>query len=732
MTSQLPAGMRFRVLTLMALLGLLPAAPARADDWTTYADPNNLQDIAAEGNDLWIASSGGALRYNVPSGNFTQFPRRSAGGPVSQDLTSVCVFEPERLVYFGSEDNGVSEFDLDDVRWRRFRDIPDSRVPVNRIACLGTKVYIATDQGYIARHSAANSTICNEIDRACCGVSATCLFPSFDVRDFALQGDRLWAATANGPAEHDSLGTPRPQFSWRSRKTRPEVTDARSIVVHEGEVFLATGSPAGLFKWNGTGETWDDASLGLTPNRGLGQFARLQSIAGTLWLSTDYGAFTWNGSGWSAAGLANISVRGVAAINVPDDNPDAVIYAATSIGLHVRNGDGSWTLIPAPGPTLDVAGQAIDVDRNGVVHLGTLIGVMSVTPDGIWTTRRNGQDGIDPSDIFSVHADSQNRLWLGKCCCRNPPACPTQFIDDGVVSTPVEAWDGWGIAEDGAGRMWIGSNSTGVTVLGANGSSIATLTPTSTGGALRSLSIRTLLAEGDRVWLGHEDRGLQLLRTGGDPANMAGYTWKTFTTSDVPDATVADIAREGASIWVLTSAYLMRFQGESRTDLIALNVGNESRRGYAVDVDAKGNKWVGTSNGVLRIDRSGNVVVFNTSNSDLIANEVLDVAIDPTTDDVLFQTRIGASRLRPGSDPDPSDTADYFLFPNPFRSGSGLVKIGGGSADNAEVVDLLGRPVASFDPAFGWDGTGRNGQPVAPGVYVITVGGQNLRLAVLD
>jgi hypothetical protein len=111
---------------------------------------------------------------------------------------------------------------------------------------------------------------------------------------------------------------------------------------------------------------------------------------------------------------------------------------------------------------------------------------------------------------------------------------------------------------------------------------------------------------------------------------------------------------------------------------------------------------------------------------------VLDVAIDPTTDDVLFETRIGASRLRPGSDPDPTDSAEFYLFPNPFRIGAGAVKVGGGSADNATVVDLLGRPVTSFDPALGWDGNSADGTPVAPGVYVISVGGQVLRLAVLD
>jgi hypothetical protein len=48
------------------------------------------------------------------------------------------------------------------------------------------------------------------------------------------------------------------------------------------------------------------------------------------------------------------------------------------------------------------------------------------------------------------------------------------------------------------------------------------------------------------------------------------------------------------------------------------------------------------------------------------------------------------------------------------------------------VTDLLGRGVASFDPALGWDGTDSGGEPVAPGIYLIRVGDQLLRLAVLE
>ena len=38
---------------------------------------------------------------------------------------------------------------------------------------------------------------------------------------------------------------------------------------------------------------------------------------------------------------------------------------------------------------------------------------------------------------------------------------------------------------------------------------------------------------------GRIERGLQILRHGGNPTNTAGYQWKTFTTGQVPDPAIS-------------------------------------------------------------------------------------------------------------------------------------------------------------------------------------------------
>jgi hypothetical protein len=246
--------------------------------------------------------------------------------------------------------------------------------------------------------------------------------------------------------------------------------------------------------------------------------------------------------------------------------------------------------------------------------------------------------------------------------------------------------------------------------------------------------------EGGRIWLGHEDRGLQILTPGADPANPAGFTWKTFTgegSSPLPDAAVSDIAVEGSDVWVLTSGNLTRFRGTARLgDPIALSIGTVPRRGNALAVDRRGIKWVATNSGILKVTPAGQVSVLDMSNSDLISNEVLDAAVDPLSGDLLFITRLGTCRLKPGAGTAGNDGSGLYLYPNPFLpwdiAGSATVKIGGGAADNAVVTDILGRPVARFDPLVGWDGADDHGKLVAPGIYLVVVDGREiLRLAVI-
>lgn len=713
-----PAFIGALCLALTIAAGGLAVAPSRvqADDWTTYAHPNDLRDVTVAGGKLWLATTGGALSYDLAGGAFQQYPRRLAGGPVSQDLTSVAYDAVNGIIYFGSADAGVSQYRPAEDRWRRFDEIPDN--DIRSVTTAGGQLFVATASGFAIRRSTSRTDLCNDIDRACCGVEGeACDFPSFDVRDFALVDTVLWTVTAGGPAE------------LRGGLWHPHVTsaalNARTVEGQDGTTWIATPSAQGVYRWDAAAQEWAAAGGGLPAGQDLGDLVRLVNTGGELLLCGNPGIFRLEGGNWVSLGLER-GARSVVKV-------DGVYYGCTREGLF-KGGPGGWTQLLASGPPLNIAGQAIDVANDGTLWIGTIGGAMALSPAGAWSIVRNGQGGVANFDIFSIFVDSADRLWLGKCCCREVPKCPTQFVNDGTVSPELAAYDGWGMSEDGQHRLWIGSNFGGAYVLNADGSLLTELTGENTGGALRSTSVRTTATDGTRVWLGYEDAGLSILDTKGDPANVAGYSWRYFngqSGSQLPDATVSDIEVVGSNdAWVLTSANLVHFQNNQKSKQVGLNSGGEPRRGNALAIDGKGTKWVATSSGVLRVDRNDNVTVINTGNSDLIANEVLDVAIDPTNGDILFETRLGASRLREVAEPFTGGD-DSFAYPNPFQpDGTARLMVGGSTATDGTVYDLVGRPVARFALNEGWDGRDNSGEFVAPGLYLVVSGGTSLRVAV--
>ena len=706
-----------------ALTLVLLAGPARADVWTTYAYPNDIRDITRVGQDLWMATTGGVLHYDLTAGQFEQLTRRASGGPLSQDMTSVAWDDADKRLFFGSSDLGVSEYDPESDHWSRFEFLPSN--DITALAARDGIVYIGTSAGFAIRRSASRTDICNDIDRGCCGPNPVqCDFPSFEVHDWAPgAGGVVWAATAAGPAEFSD-------GKWRGHPITG-VSDARSVEFIGDQLFAAGPGNGEVFRWNAGASRWDPASGGLRGGQSLGDLVRLAVAGNDLYLCCAYGLFRWNGEGWSGTGLEDLGVRGVTTV----DQPSRDLAVATQRGLYFRVLTGptsQWQESLAPGPPLNIPGAAVAAARDGTLHIGTLGGVMSLGTDGVWTSHRNGAGGINSSEIYSLYADSRSRLWLGKCCCRSIPNCPLQYLDDGVASAELQAYDGWGIAEDGAGRFWIGSNSTGLTVLDATGALLANVAPS--GGGLASPSVRAVAVRGNDVWIGHEERGLQIARTNGNPANPAGYGWRTFNSgsSALPDEAVVALEMRGRDTWVLTSSYLVQYTDEVKVRQFPLNFDGEPRRGSSLAIDRKGTKWVGTINGLLRVNGAGETSLLTTRNSDLINDEILDAELDPKSGDLFFATRIGTSRLKPGAGP-ATPEVELYLYPNPFRPESGQrVKVGGGIADNADVFDVAGRMVTHFIPAEGWDGSAIDGRPVAPGVYLVVVDGREpLRLALL-
>ncbi len=145
-----------------------------------------------------------------------------------------------------------------------------------------------------------------------------------------------------------------------------------------------------------------------------------------------------------------------------------------------------------------------------------------------------------------------------------------------------------------------------------------------------------------------------------------------------------------------------------------------------IAVDGANRKWVGTNSGAFLISADGTeqLLYFNTDNSPLISNVVLNITIDGTTGDVYFGTDKGVISYRYTATEGVAESSEVHVFPNPVREDyTGTIAINGLTQDaEVRITDMAGRTVWQTRALGGqaiWDGNGYDGDRAATGVYMV-------------
>lgn len=146
-------------------------------------------------------------------------------------------------------------------------------------------------------------------------------------------------------------------------------------------------------------------------------------------------------------------------------------------------------------------------------------------------------------------------------------------------------------------------------------------------------------------------------------------------------------------------------------------------------IDGGGRKWFGTkANGVYLIsaDNMTQVKHILSSNSPLLSDNILSIAINNATGEVFFGTDKGlCSYMSDATTPSDRPSKDNtYAYPNPVKPGyTGPITIVGLSMNaDVKIVTTNGVLVAagiSNGGSFVWDGKDKFGKPVASGVYMV-------------
>ena len=149
MIRSLGAGLR-----AASILFLISAGAARAQSggiWETFLNGNEMRDLVAVEDVLYIATTGGAVRF--ADGEFTQWNREPFG--ILSDSVRVVAQSPEGEIWFGTERRGISLLDPRTENWSPFTSILQP-IPGNSVRAIRFQestdgqslLLVGAEQGY--------------------------------------------------------------------------------------------------------------------------------------------------------------------------------------------------------------------------------------------------------------------------------------------------------------------------------------------------------------------------------------------------------------------------------------------------------------------------------------------------------------------------------------------------------------------------------------------------------
>lgn len=196
----------------------------------------------------------------------------------------------------------------------------------------------------------------------------------------------------------------------------------------------------------------------------------------------------------------------------------------------------------------------------------------------------------------------------------------------------------------------------------------------------------------NEVWMG-TDKGVALYNSTGDPFTTAPKAQRVKIPTEIPGY----------------AAYLLEYE-----------------RVTAIAVDGGNRKWFGTRDAGVFLqseDGSEQLQMFNMQNSPLPSNNIVDIAVNSQTGEVIFATDKGMVGYYGDAIGGKENFDEVKIFPNPVRPGMNLVTITNLMEDaSVRITDVSGNLVffaTANGGAITWDARNLNGNRVATGVYLV-------------
>jgi hypothetical protein len=444
-----------------------------------------------------------------------------------------------------------------------------------------------------------------------------------------------------------------------------------------------------------------------------------------------------------------------------DENQNLWI-ASYGGGLVSNQGGGQWSIIPN-GPSsvsvfdMEASQNILHAVQGGVTSIwGNLFrsAPLQTFMDQQWSTRSNWEDrdlitlAIDPSDPMHVYAGSWGWGLI-------------EFTQQGInryteVNSSLQTFLPGnfvrigGVAFDPAGNLWMTNTKVS--------EPISVLKPDGNWKSFRVDDLLTdynalgdvLVTQSGHLWvIVPRGNGLFAMDNNFTVNDISDDQYRKVSVEDRFGKVITNDVRsfaedQNGNLWlgtnqgilVMYSPYRLFTDGElyAQPVLIPRNDGSGladpllgTQIVSCVEVDGANRKWLGTAGGgVYLVSEDGleEIHQFNSTNSPLLSDNIIDICVDGTSGEVFFGTDKGIISFK-GDALSGSDLYnEVVVYPNPVRETyEGPVAIKGLVANtNVKITDIGGNLVFETESLGGqaiWDGTNFRGERVATGVYMV-------------
>lgn len=733
--------------------------------WLDHLPYSNVVDVHSEGDIVYCATEQGLFIYDHENKSIDRLSKINGLSDVG--LTALAWSEKHKVLMIG-----YSNGNLDLINGREVENIRDIRQSgnyvglkqINKIVIIGDIAYICTNFGMVTYDLEVGITK----ETLIIGSDGTELV----VNDVAIIRDSIYAATSQGLL---TASTSEELIFFKNWYLDASAGSPISQVENfDDKVVINVPSAAPIFDklYYRQGNVWQQITE--IPDSAVN--LDIRTSGGELSVSNGTSARTYDPS---FNNVLNVQVGVLAPQPIGTKDVNSLSLVAASVGktldyYWVASNDGLYASIRFDGansyqenitPNSPISKSALKMyhdDYRLFVAPGGISQVYAPTfnNDGFydltdyqWTNVPNSDFG-DYKDIvdFVTDPEDETHFYASAYGSGILEFKDNQFVrlinatstNDGFpfIANSTEHRVG-GLDTDEEGNVWFTNSKTDkpLGVIRADGS-VESFSLGSV--ANSSVEIKNIMyTSQNQVWIQTRSNGavvVNITENGITPARLG----QSEGTGNLPTERVLAFAEDqDGEIWIGTDEGLAVlyspqniFDAERDYDAQIIVIdedgdGNGERvlgteQINDIEVDGSNKKWFATANsGVFYTSENGKVQIynFNTKNSPLPSDNVIDIEIDQITGMVYFATDQGIVSFQGGATRGVDLHSDVFAYPNPVTpdyTGPILIR---GLVTNAQVkiTDIEGNIVFETVAEGGqaiWSGKSFSGNPVTTGVYL--------------